>query len=344
MNILLVTHKYYPHIGGVEYVTKSIAERLAMIGHHVTVLTGEPSTTQIKEEVVHGVNVIRWPTWTIRDSYHIPRMRNKLESMLKELAKKTDVVHIHNAHAVLPVYVGVKAKEFHPNIRLVFTPHYHAHGHTLIRELAWRTLWRRYIEKLIRYADKIHAVSILEAKHIVNHYPEAWNKLIIIPNGVEEDAFQYKWKGRNSDYVMYAGRIERYKRLELAMDVAKKLGLRLLIVGQGPHRTKLKKYAEKKYRGVAEFLEPQPRDKYLELLSKARYAINPSKHEAYSIFTAEALAIGVPAIISKEIAKNLKAESKPLNKELVLAVKAPVKTWNEIVQIYINELYKNSEV
>jgi len=91
---------------------------------------------------------------------------------------------------------------------------------------------------------------------------------------------------------------------------------------------------------MVKFLEPQPRDKYLELLSKARYAINPSKHEAYSIFTAEALAIGVPAIISKEIAENLKAESKPLNKQLVLAEKASIKTWNEIAQIYLSKLYR----
>ena len=341
MNILFVAAHYYPYIGGVEYVVKSLAERLAKLGHEITVLAGEPNSRQVKEEIINEVKVIRWPTWTWKDAYHIPKKRSKLLFTLKELLKdNVDVIHVHSAHAVLPVYVGIKVKELYPSIKLVFSPHYHAHGHTLVRELAWQILWRKYVRKLVKYADKIHAVSILEAKRIINHYPEAWNKLIIIPNGVEEDAFQYKWKGQNSNYVVYAGRIEKYKRLELAMDVAKKLGLRLLIVGQGPHRTKLEKYAGEKYRGVVEFLEPQPRDKYLELLSKARYAINPSKHEAYSIFTAEALAIGVPAIISKEIAENLKAESKPLNKQLVLAEKAPIKTWNEIVQIYLSKLYR----
>jgi glycosyltransferase involved in cell wall biosynthesis len=46
--------------------------------------------------------------------------------------------------------------------------------------------------------------------------------------------------------------------------------------------------------------KPRQREKYLELISRARYAINPSRHGAFSMFTAEALAIGTPAIVSKE--------------------------------------------
>jgi glycosyltransferase involved in cell wall biosynthesis len=41
MRILLIAPSYYPHIGGVEYVVKSVAERLARAGHEV--VAGEPS-------------------------------------------------------------------------------------------------------------------------------------------------------------------------------------------------------------------------------------------------------------------------------------------------------------
>jgi len=40
MKILLATPSYHPNIGGVEYVVKSIAERLAALGHETTVVTG----------------------------------------------------------------------------------------------------------------------------------------------------------------------------------------------------------------------------------------------------------------------------------------------------------------
>jgi hypothetical protein len=93
------------------------------------------------------------------------------------------------------------------------------------------------------------------------------------------------------------------------------------------------------YRGGVEFLEPQPREKYLELVSRARYAINPSKHEAFSTFTAEALTIGTPAIVSKEIAENLEAQIKPFTRDLVIAERAQIKTWNEVMQKYLRMLY-----
>ena len=56
---------------------------------------------------------------------------------------------------------------------------------------------------------------------------------------------------------------------------------------------------------TAEFLNPQPCHHYLRLLAGARYAVNPSRKQAYSIFAAEALAMGVPAVVTPEVTKNL---------------------------------------
>jgi len=48
--------------------------------------------------------------------------------------------------------------------------------------------------------------------------------------------------------MVYAVRVEKYKRLELAVNIAKEMGLKLLIIGQGSYRDKLKRCAEKVYR------------------------------------------------------------------------------------------------
>jgi len=330
MKIAQVCPRYYPYIGGVEYVVKSIAERLAKLGHEVIVFAGEPGVNRPREEFINGVKVVRWPTWSPGGAYHFPRKRSELGKLLKELVKSADVVHVHSVHTLYTVFSGLAVTNSIRGVKTVVTPHYHGGGHTTLRRLLW-VYWGRKVSVLLSYADIIHAVSKREASLINLHYPQIRGRIIVVPNGVEEDTLNYRWRGQNSDYVIYAGRIEKYKRLELAVEVAEKLGLRLMIVGQGSYRNKLKRYAEKRYGGMVEFLEPQPRDKYLELLSRARYAVNPSKHEAYSIFVAEALAIGMPAIVSREIAENLEIEPKLFNKELVLAVKAPIKTWNEIV-------------
>jgi len=338
MRILFIAHSYYPHIGGVEYVVKSVAERLTKAGHEIIVVAGEPSIDEPREDVVEGVRVVRWSVWSPGNAYHIPRRRSELEKLLKELAKHVDVVHVHSVHSVFTVYAGLVIADSSASPRIVVTPHYHGTGHTFVRGVFW-IFWRWRVAELLKKASIVHAVSKREASILASHYLEARSKIVVIPNGVDEDVLSYRWQGQSSNYMVYAGRIERYKRLEIAVDIAKELNLKLLIIGRGPYREKLVKYVNKVYRGGVEFLELQPRQKYLELLSRARYAINPSKHEAFSIFTAEALAIGTPAIASKEIAENLEAETKPLARDLVIAERAQIKTWNEIMQRYLHELY-----
>jgi len=75
LKLLLISPRYHPHVGGVEYVVKSIAERLTRRGYEVVVLAGEPNVDEHFEEEVDGVRVIRWPTWSPGEAYHIPRRR-----------------------------------------------------------------------------------------------------------------------------------------------------------------------------------------------------------------------------------------------------------------------------
>jgi len=98
MNIAFVAPRYHPHIGGVEYVVKSVAERLNRMGHDVAVLAGEPEVERPREEVVGGVRVVRWPTWSPGDAYHVPRLRGELRRVLLELARWADVIHVHSVH------------------------------------------------------------------------------------------------------------------------------------------------------------------------------------------------------------------------------------------------------
>jgi glycosyltransferase involved in cell wall biosynthesis len=232
------------------------------------------------------------------------------------------------------VWAAATARRISPDVRIVFTPHYHGTGHSALRRLLWIP-WKRYVARAVEAADAIHAVSPREAGLIKSHYPQANGKIAVIPNGVEEDVFSHRWRGAHSDYMMYAGRIEKYKRLEVAVDLARELGLRLMVVGRGPHREKLRRYA--RHRGAAvEFLDPQPRPDYLRLLAGARYAVNPSSQEAYSIFAAEALAMGVPAVVSPKVAENLAAERKPLGDGLVVAVHAAVPAWRDVLQKYLD--------
>ncbi len=338
MRVLFIAHSYYPHIGGVEYVIKSVAERLVKMGHEITVIAGEPGIERPREEEINSVKIIRWPVWSPGEAYHYPRRRDDLRKLLREIVRDVDVVHIHSVHTIFTVFSGLSIAKEAGDVKIVVSPHYHGSGHTVLRSFLW-IFWRNWVSKLLDKAEVIHAVSRREASMIKSHYPETNRKIIVILNGVEEDILRYRWSGYDSDYMMYAGRVERYKRLDLAIEIARELGLRLMIIGKGSYRDKLMKYAEKRYKGSVVFIDPQPREKYLKMLSEARYAINPSRHEAYSIFIAEALAIGTPSIITREIAENIEAETKSFDKEFVITEKASINTWNEIVLKYVESLY-----
>ena len=101
------------------------------------------------------------------------------------------------------------------------------------------------IKNIISDANVVHSVSPLEASTMISFFPVARDKVVIIPNGVDEDLFSYEWKGQSSNYMIYAGRIEKYKRLDIAVNLSKELGLKLVIVGTGTYRKNIEKYAKK---------------------------------------------------------------------------------------------------
>ncbi|ACB39464.1 glycosyltransferase [Pyrobaculum neutrophilum] len=317
MRVLLVSPGGPGRLGGVEYVVYSLARALAGVGHRVVVLAGEPGVGGLRVLDLGGVEVHLWPVWSPGGAYHIPRRLGELRRYVARLAAEADVVHVHSVHAVFSVEAGVAAGE--AGAPVVLSPHYHGGGHTPLREALW-TVWRRRVAGLAGAVGAVVAASRPEA--------ERWEEdfgvgAVVVPHGVGDDVFLYRWRGASSDYAVYAGRLERYKRVDKAYEVAAALGLRLLVVGDGPHLRALRR----RLRGAL-FLPPQPRERYLDLLSGARYAINMSAREVYSIFVAEALAMGVPALLSREVAEiYMPGASGEVNE----VTRAEVRPWSQVV-------------
>lgn len=354
MRVLYITPTYYPRIGGVEYVVKSVAERLAKRGHDVTVLAGEPELERPAEEEVNGVHVVRWPTWAPGGAYHIPRRRIELEKLLGELARRCDVAHIHSVHTIFTVYAGIKLARL--GTRVVVTPHYHGTGHTPLRRVLWLP-WRHYVKKLLTSAT-VHSVSKYEASLIQKHYNTT---TVVIEHGVEEIVLKATWRPDN--YVMYSGRIEKYKNIHKLAKIVKILNaehghsLSLKIFGEGPYKEKLRKELEAL--GVEYEMESfKPYEEYVEALSRARLFALLSQKEAYGQTINEANAIGVPAIAATPWGQNFSERPRTLIVDptqddrivarkvaqfLETAQKQPrpqVPSWDEVVTIYTHTLYR----
>jgi glycosyltransferase involved in cell wall biosynthesis len=353
MNILFVAPRYYPHVGGVEYVVKSVAERLAKKGYDVTVLCGESGINYPKEEWINNVHVWRWPVWSPGDAYHIPRMRGKLESWLLKTAKGCDVVHFHSVHSVLTIYCIETLKSC--EILKVLTPHYHGTGHSLFRRVLWRN-WKGRVKGALRYLNRVHTVSPFESELVFRDFNV---KSIIIGHGVEEWLSEINWNP--SDYVMYSGRIEKYKNIHRLANITKilndeGLNVSLKIIGNGPYAQKLKRHLSK-LKIKFEMLPPQPYDVYITNLSKAVCFGLLSEREAYGLTVNEANAIGVPAVVVEPWGLNFYGRNRTLitqlhksDKEIVREIisflvrvkeqpKPEIPVWDKVVSVYNEKLY-----
>ena len=357
MKILFVSPGYPPKIGGVEHVVKSVAERLVRTGHEVVVVSGEPSVEEPVEERVNGVKVFRWPTWSPGEAYHFPYSKNKLEQRLLEIAKSIDVVHLHSIHSVFTVYsLGIVKNG---NARIVVTPYYHGTGHTLVRRFFW-IFWRKYVKSLLRRCI-IHTVSKLEAKLVERDFGV---KAIPIENGVEEWIRNLKWEPK--DYVMYSGRIERYKNIDLLARIVNilndkyRLNLEFKVFGRGPYKAKLEKLL-KNLRIPYEMRDFKPLEEYIKTLSHAMLFGLLSEKESYPQSVNEANAIGVPVVIAKPWGVNFEGRNRTLIidlsqdidtlarniyefiKRASMEQKSYVPTWREVAREYVENLYGGSE-
>ena len=355
MHILYITPSYYPHIGGVEYVVKSVAERLVRIGHEIVVIAGEPEIERPREEEINSVKIIRWPVWSPGEAYHYPRRRDDLRRLLREIVRDVDIVHIHSVHTIFTMYSLKILKDL--GVKIVVTPYYHGTGHTFFRRFLW-IFWRRYVKNLLG-SCVVHTVSKFEAEIVERDFGV---KAVSIENGVEEWIRDLKWDPKN--YVFYSGRIERYKNIDLLAKIVKILNKRygldlmLKVLGKGSYRERLEKSLKDLgiYYEISDF---KPFEEYIKYLSHSMFFGLLSEKESYPQSVNEANAIGVPTVVAKpwglnfrdrrrtliiDLRKNLDAMADEIYSFLRIASeedKSLVPTWSEVAQKYIKKLYSD---
>lgn len=97
--------------------------------------------------------------------------------------------------------------------------------------------------------------------------------------------------GRIEPYFLIVSRLQSYKRLDLAVEAANRLGVRLRIVGSGPDGARLRRLAGKN----VEFLGRVPDAERVRLLQRCSALIVPGR-EDFGLVSLEAQAAGRPVI------------------------------------------------
>lgn len=188
-------------------------------------------------------------------------------------------------------------------------------------EMWGATVWRAYLGRAgnvaaaieyvgTRCADRIIAVSPATASALAEHGVPA-KRITCIDCGVAVDDVggatggEPRGAGPGPLRLVHVGRLVAHKRCDVAIDAVAELRERgidvvLDVVGDGPERSALEAHAA--MRGVAAVVNFHGRVEadadVHRLTAAADVCVAPSEREGFGIVVAEALALGVPVVVS----------------------------------------------
>jgi glycosyltransferase involved in cell wall biosynthesis len=319
LKLALVTRRYPPLIGGAEKVLSYLARALASAGANVTVVTSRVpglGLTAYEQEPVTGLGIVRletsrlrfWGTWRYMHSLKRWFQENRVDLAYVSMLK-------HDAYSV----IGIADRLGFP---VVLRPE----GAGATGDIAWQSWgnFGRIIGRRCRRAAAFVAISrsieseLREAWHSGTMRSSRWGEVFdrtpkepriqAIPNGVPvpELAWQRRPDWRMAPRAAFVGRLAPEKGLDSLIDAwplvrAKYLDAQLILIGEGPMRPVLEERVGKLGMGLGpgQAVElPGVAADASETLRGADLFILPSREEGMSIALLEAMALGVPVVVS----------------------------------------------
>jgi len=317
MKIIQVVHRYYPAVGGAENQVKSISEELVRRGHKVSVITTNslsvldiPSLLHLfqrkkvnlqKNEEIEGVDVHRYDALFRFYGFLVTIPMRKL------LTTKADIIHAYGFYITTSLVAMMAAK--HRSLPFLLTANdatVSLYGSAVKR--ACSNIYNYTIGKLlILNSSRVIAVSRTNAEDLVN-LGVAEQKITVIPNGVKlERFFDGTSMGieKNGPVVLYVGRISEDKGIQCLMRAAPSVlksfpHTKFLIVGEdygylGKLRALVSNLGMEKSVIFTGHLTGR---QLVSVYRSADVFVLPSELEAFGIVVIEAMASGVPVIVS----------------------------------------------
>ena len=293
----------YPTYGGSGVVATELGKNLAKLGHEIHfVAYALPSRLNEYFDNVfyHEVKVLEYPL------FEYPPYSLALASKLAEITRyqKLDLIHAHYAipHATSAYLAREILKKDHP-LKVITT--LHGTDITLVgRDPSFMEVTRFSIEQ----SDGISTVSEYLRDKTVEIFGIT-KPVEVIYNFIEEHSDQEKrcadLRNRiapNGEMILsHLSNFRPVKRVEdvveIAYRVGKKIPVKVMMIGDGPERSKAEARArELDISEHVHFLGKQD-DIYL-LLSTSDVFLMPSKLESFGLAALEAMACGVPCVSS----------------------------------------------
>jgi glycogen synthase len=307
MNILMIGWEWPPsHSGGLGVHVFELCQELAQLGHRITFLlpfegerTGIPGvefrTPRHPEALpypgaydIHGTPGYGWGEGDVE----------KFNEWIANFpAGRYSVIHVHDWFGT----VGATrlAERFH--LPLVLTIHSTEYDRSLGHP--WSEILARE-QRGIDRADRIIAVSRHLKEQLVTRYGAPADKVRVIYNAVRPTG-RLAPLARHRRIVLYLGRLAAMKGVDTFLKAAARVAVTerdalFVVAGEGPEFPRLLALAV--HLGISErvlFLGKVTDEERTLLLEATSVFVLPSVVEPFGIAALEAMAAGVPAIVSK---------------------------------------------
>jgi len=296
--ILQIDNYMYPHIGGIEQVTRDVLNALKD-EYEMRILCFNHEKGTITDQV-DGVDVTRVNCQVKVASQSIALSYGKvLKKIMKEYKPEIVIFHYPNPFVAHFLKRYLKKRDFK------FIVWWHL---DITKQKILGKLFKGQTKKLLKYADKVVATSpnYIEGSPFLK---ENENKCIVIPNCVSQERLKYdethiakakeiKEKYNGKTILFGFGRHVEYKGITYLVKASKKLddSYAVLIGGKGPLTEGLKE--EAKDDNKVEFLGRISDDDLKAYLLACDIFCFPSitKNEAFGIGLAEAMYYGKAVI------------------------------------------------
>jgi len=306
MKIAHLSPEFSPAIGGVGQVVREIAKRQAQKGHEVHVYApawDKRTRTPAGDELIDNIKVHRIAYW-----FKAANFMTFWPSVFSKLIKENfDVIHSHlfaHPHFIFAATAAkiTGAKHIHTTHCPWSDAHRSAAGRIGI--LISYNIFSRFALKL---TDKIIAITPWE-KIFIRKYGGEKNKIIVIPNGMDETFFK---KIKNNDFkkkhkikgrlVLFFGRLNQTKGPDKFVEIAKLITKErkdITFVMLGPDEG-MKSLVQKKIGNEKKILllqETRDRNKIIKMYQSADVYVMPSYREGLPLTLFEAMASGLPIV------------------------------------------------
>jgi len=309
MKIGFFTDTYTPQINGVVTSIESYRKELEKRGHLVFVFAPTPKQKKDSKKIIRfpSVKFIFQPEMRIALPYSLEALR-----LLEKI--KLDIIHSQD-----PFSIGLfglwMAKKFK-------IPYVHTY-HTLYPEYVhyiWETRLTKKIAKRLSkdFCNQCDLVVAPSTK--IKKYLKLWGvkkPLEILPTGIELDEFKIdlgavanfreKYKILTQEKILiFVGRLGKEKNIELlikSLKLIKTPGVKLLIIGDGPHKPKLQSLIKKEgFENKVSLTGYLPRKEVVAALRASKIFVFSSKTETQGLVVAEAMAAGLPVVAVSDLA------------------------------------------